>query len=195
MTAAPPSSFSPTIVASAIDQAYDDLVEQCLLEVVFEAHREHKLFNSVCQICLTKPGVDALGNDTGPTNEKFKCHNCGHSYPAGRNAAMASPSYIDSDFDEVVEKKNLAHSSYSSSPSGSKPSPTPRRPASSNGSPNVPTTRPSFAGKTRPAIAGKAPIGAFGKVPRKQLRALDSGDNPPASEATLVLVAQHSRGT
>ncbi|KAI8803831.1 hypothetical protein BJ742DRAFT_487402 [Cladochytrium replicatum] len=70
------------------------LIDECALEVIYEAHRESKLANSICQVCLKKcrgfvnqPGVDIFGQNSSQTNgEKYECNNCHEKYPAVRFA-------------------------------------------------------------------------------------------------------------
>ncbi|CAG8581208.1 5593_t:CDS:10 [Funneliformis caledonium] len=71
-----------------------ELLDECILDVAFEAHREAKLAASVCQLCksecrsfVTQPGLDIFGNhpqqDNSPT---FECVNCQRPFPSKRYA-------------------------------------------------------------------------------------------------------------
>ncbi|CAI2183690.1 6205_t:CDS:10 [Funneliformis geosporum] len=72
-----------------------ELLDECILDVAFEAHREAKLAASVCHLCksecrsfvVTQPGLDIFGNhpqqDNSPT---FECVNCQRPFPSKRYA-------------------------------------------------------------------------------------------------------------
>ncbi|CAB4486328.1 uncharacterized protein OCT59_022440 [Rhizophagus irregularis] len=71
-----------------------DLLDECILDVAFEAHRETKLAASVCQLCnsecrsfVTQPGLDIFGNRPQQNDSpKFECVNCKRPYPSKRYA-------------------------------------------------------------------------------------------------------------
>ncbi|RIB25217.1 hypothetical protein C2G38_2031248 [Gigaspora rosea] len=71
-----------------------DLLDECTLDVIFEAHREAKLSTSICQICNTEcrsfvvqPGLDIFGNHPQQNNSPtFECVNCQRPYPSKRYA-------------------------------------------------------------------------------------------------------------
>ncbi|RIA84933.1 hypothetical protein C1645_783008 [Glomus cerebriforme] len=71
-----------------------DLLDECILDVAFEAHREAKLAASVCQLCnsecrsfVTQPGLDIFGNRPQQNDSpKFECVNCKRPYPSKRYA-------------------------------------------------------------------------------------------------------------
>ncbi|CAG8556860.1 446_t:CDS:10 [Dentiscutata erythropus] len=71
-----------------------DLLDECTLDVIFEAHREAKLSGSICQICNTEcrsfvvqPGLDIFGNHPQQNNSPtFECVNCQRPYPSKRYA-------------------------------------------------------------------------------------------------------------
>ncbi|CAG8789235.1 22684_t:CDS:2, partial [Racocetra persica] len=71
-----------------------DLLDECTLDVIFEAHREAKLSSSICQICNTEcrsfvvqPGMDIFGNHPQLNNPPtFECVNCQRPYPSKRYA-------------------------------------------------------------------------------------------------------------
>ncbi|KAI9354518.1 hypothetical protein DFJ73DRAFT_826776 [Zopfochytrium polystomum] len=83
-------------ISPTVDLTFGDILEQCLLDVIFEAHREDKQVRSVCQICqtycrcyATKHGADIFGNpavQNSQTVEKLKCHQCNRAYPSNRYA-------------------------------------------------------------------------------------------------------------
>ncbi|KAL1915920.1 uncharacterized protein VTP21DRAFT_6308 [Calcarisporiella thermophila] len=72
----------------------NDLIDECTLSTLFEAHREMKLSNSLCQICRTrcrsyvqKIGVDIFGNSLQATNiPTYECVRCQKPYPSTRYA-------------------------------------------------------------------------------------------------------------
>ncbi|GBC04701.1 hypothetical protein RclHR1_05810013 [Rhizophagus clarus] len=71
-----------------------DLLDECILDVAFEAHREAKLSATVCQLCnsecrsfVTQPGLDIFGNRPQQNDSpKFECVNCKRPYPSKRYA-------------------------------------------------------------------------------------------------------------
>lgn len=59
-----------------------ELVDECVLDLIFETHREAKLRAALCQICNTKcrtyvsaPTLDIFGNNPTET-EQYPCENC-----------------------------------------------------------------------------------------------------------------------
>ncbi|RKO84235.1 hypothetical protein BDK51DRAFT_39622 [Blyttiomyces helicus] len=87
----------------------DGLIEECLLEAVFEEHRSYKLMTGVCQACKRRWGEGGLyggatmhmgGNGASNANrdifnqdpsftggEKFQCPSCKTDLPAARFAS------------------------------------------------------------------------------------------------------------
>ncbi|CAG8547437.1 1330_t:CDS:2 [Diversispora eburnea] len=81
-----------------------DLLDECTIDVIFEAHREAKLATSKCQLCnvdkesfdddkknkiyvVAQPGLDIFGNHPQPNNSPtFECVNCQRPYPSQRYA-------------------------------------------------------------------------------------------------------------
>ncbi|RHZ81188.1 hypothetical protein Glove_123g206 [Diversispora epigaea] len=71
-----------------------DLLDECTIDVIFEAHREAKLAASKCQLCnaecrsyVAQPGLDIFGNHPQPNNSPtFECVNCQRPYPSQRYA-------------------------------------------------------------------------------------------------------------
>ncbi|KAI8149449.1 hypothetical protein BJV82DRAFT_123915 [Fennellomyces sp. T-0311] len=61
-----------------------DLIDECIYDVLFEAHRDIKQSNSICQICQTRcrqyvsrPGCDVFGNSYAANNlPSYDCVNC-----------------------------------------------------------------------------------------------------------------------
>ncbi|CAG8532276.1 11885_t:CDS:10 [Rhizophagus irregularis] len=63
-----------------------DLLDECILDVAFEAHRETKLAASY-QRLVTQPGLDIFGNRPQQNDSpKFECVNCKRPYPSKRYA-------------------------------------------------------------------------------------------------------------
>ncbi|RGB39277.1 hypothetical protein C1646_754712 [Rhizophagus diaphanus] len=63
-----------------------DLLDECILDVAFEAHREAKLAASY-QRLVTQPGLDIFGNRPQQNDSpKFECVNCKRPYPSKRYA-------------------------------------------------------------------------------------------------------------
>ncbi|KAJ3229738.1 hypothetical protein HDU78_008870 [Chytriomyces hyalinus] len=91
----PVTSLNPPSLANVVDTVFESILEQCMYEVAYEAHREDKLSKSICQICLKKcrcyvikPAVDIYGNSPTPaTMEKLKCIKCSTLFPTNRYAA------------------------------------------------------------------------------------------------------------
>ncbi|KAI7879171.1 hypothetical protein K492DRAFT_238062 [Lichtheimia hyalospora FSU 10163] len=71
-----------------------ELIDECIYDVVFEAHRNIKQANSVCQICQTRcrsyvsrAGCDVFGNSYAANNlPSYECVNCHKMIAAGRYA-------------------------------------------------------------------------------------------------------------
>ncbi|CAB5372861.1 unnamed protein product [Rhizophagus irregularis] len=65
-----------------------DLLDECILDVAFEAHRETKLAASVCQLCNSEcRSFDIFGNRPQQNDSpKFECVNCKRPYPSKRYA-------------------------------------------------------------------------------------------------------------
>ncbi|KAL4215865.1 hypothetical protein AB4K20DRAFT_1876023 [Rhizopus microsporus] len=72
----------------------EDLINECIYNVVMDAHREIKKENSICQICQTKckhyvkkPGLDIWGKSYNASTLPFyECVNCQKSISATRYA-------------------------------------------------------------------------------------------------------------
>ncbi|PVU93281.1 hypothetical protein BB561_003365 [Smittium simulii] len=87
----PAAFYKVSLAEEIIDQTVEDLV----LEIVFNCHREAKQSISTCPLCLTKcrayvdlPGVDIFGQDSSAgTNDMIECVNCKREYPYSRYAA------------------------------------------------------------------------------------------------------------
>ncbi|TPX40807.1 hypothetical protein SeMB42_g05862 [Synchytrium endobioticum] len=65
---------------------FDNMVEEVMMEVIFESHREAKLATSICQICLQQcrcfvqaPNKDVFGQElqTKSSNDQTSCPKCG----------------------------------------------------------------------------------------------------------------------
>ncbi|KAI9320716.1 hypothetical protein BX666DRAFT_1225752 [Dichotomocladium elegans] len=71
-----------------------DLIDECIYDVLFEAHRDIKQAKSICQICQTRcrayvsrPGCDIYGNSYQANNlPAYECVNCHKMIAAGRYA-------------------------------------------------------------------------------------------------------------
>ncbi|KAI8621111.1 hypothetical protein BC830DRAFT_1095878 [Chytriomyces sp. MP71] len=82
-------------LSTVSDAVFENILEQCIYELVYEAHREDKQASSACQICLkkcrcyvVKPSLDIFGNAPTPaTLEKLKCIKCSTLFPTNRYAA------------------------------------------------------------------------------------------------------------
>ncbi|KAJ3394653.1 SAGA-associated factor [Lobulomyces angularis] len=117
------------------NQILDSLINDAILELVFEVHRHFKNEKSVCQICKTrchcfvqKGGVDIFGNNSTQTQgERLECPNCSNLFPSvryaphmekcmglGRNASRnkrsnnnSSPYSVDSEGDDQSNIKKV----------------------------------------------------------------------------------------
>ncbi|KAI9489689.1 hypothetical protein BDB00DRAFT_842031 [Zychaea mexicana] len=71
-----------------------ELIDDCIYDVLFEAHRDIKQANSICQICQTRcrqyvsrPGCDVFGNTYAANNlPAYECVNCHKMIAAVRYA-------------------------------------------------------------------------------------------------------------
>ncbi|KAG0068165.1 SAGA-associated factor [Linnemannia elongata] len=81
-------------LASLSFEILGDLLDEIVLDVVSEAHREVKNMRTVCPICKTKcrnyvvrAGQDIFGQNPQPSNSQtFDCVHCQRSFPAQRYA-------------------------------------------------------------------------------------------------------------
>ncbi|KAF9146003.1 Ataxin-7-like protein 3 [Linnemannia schmuckeri] len=81
-------------LASLSFEILGDLLDEIVLDVVSEAHREVKNMRTVCPICKTKcrnyvvrSGQDIFGQNPQPSNSQtFDCVHCQRSFPAQRYA-------------------------------------------------------------------------------------------------------------
>ncbi|KAI7898314.1 uncharacterized protein BX663DRAFT_525396 [Cokeromyces recurvatus] len=68
----------------------EDLIDECIYDVLFDVHRDIKKQNSICQICQTKfrkPGFDIWGNSYTLNNlPSYECVNCQKMIAASRYA-------------------------------------------------------------------------------------------------------------
>ncbi|KAJ3290196.1 hypothetical protein HDU76_007429 [Blyttiomyces sp. JEL0837] len=142
------SAISPAALTAAIDNIYDLALEQCIMDVIFEVHREEKMSRTTCQICHSRTAA------------------------ALQDRNSSSPLLNDSDDDVVVEKKSNDPPPHYESLTPSKASlASSARPSSS---PNVgaePSWSPNGSDKSAKVhpvrTAGKTAIASYGKVPRK----------------------------
>ncbi|KAJ3035901.1 Ataxin-7-like protein 3 [Rhizophlyctis rosea] len=66
------------------DAVFDDIVYECMMEIIYETHREDKLERQICQVCRHQcrafgraPGLDIYGQNPANTNgEKYECEKC-----------------------------------------------------------------------------------------------------------------------
>ncbi|KAI9256512.1 hypothetical protein BDA99DRAFT_140148 [Phascolomyces articulosus] len=71
-----------------------DLIDECIYDVLFDAHRDIKQGNNICQICQTKcrqyvsrPGCDVYGNTYAANNlPSYECVSCHKMIAAVRYA-------------------------------------------------------------------------------------------------------------
>ncbi|KAG0166669.1 hypothetical protein DFQ28_009911 [Apophysomyces sp. BC1034] len=71
-----------------------DLIDECIQDVLFEAHRDIKQSNAICQICQTRcrsyvaqPGFDIFGSSYNVGNlPSYDCVNCHKTIAASRYA-------------------------------------------------------------------------------------------------------------
>ncbi|KAI8973373.1 hypothetical protein BDF20DRAFT_989364 [Mycotypha africana] len=72
----------------------EDLIDECIYDVLFDVHKDIKKQNSICQICqskcrcyVRKPGVDIWGNSYTVQNlPTYECVNCKKSIASSRYA-------------------------------------------------------------------------------------------------------------
>ncbi|KAJ3218194.1 hypothetical protein HDU67_006456 [Dinochytrium kinnereticum] len=55
-----------TAQTTSTDLVYDDIIEHCLYEVVFETHREDRLYKAPCQICQTRAAAMSTERNSSP---------------------------------------------------------------------------------------------------------------------------------
>ncbi|KAF8945167.1 SAGA-associated factor [Haplosporangium gracile] len=85
---------SAASLASLSFEILGDLLDEIVLDVVSEVHREVKIMRTVCPICKTKcrnyvvrSGQDIFGQNPQPSNSQtFDCVHCQRSFPAQRYA-------------------------------------------------------------------------------------------------------------
>ncbi|KAI9482812.1 MAG: hypothetical protein EXX96DRAFT_555681 [Benjaminiella poitrasii] len=85
-----PSSSRAAVAFSLLE----DLIDECIYDVLFDVHRDIKKENSTCQICQTKckhyvrkPGFDIWGNNyTVNSLPSYECVNCQKMIAASRYA-------------------------------------------------------------------------------------------------------------
>ncbi|KAF9134390.1 hypothetical protein BGX30_011953 [Mortierella sp. GBA39] len=88
-----PDSAAASLAGLAFE-ILGDLLDEIVLDVVSEAHREVKNMRTVCPICKTKcrnyvvrAGQDIFGQNPQPSNSQtFDCVHCQRSFPAQRYA-------------------------------------------------------------------------------------------------------------
>ncbi|KAF9278840.1 hypothetical protein BGZ68_008328, partial [Mortierella alpina] len=81
-------------LASLSFEILGELLDELILDVAVEAHRDVKNMRSNCPICKTKcrsyvvrPGVDIFGQNPQPNNtHQYECVHCQRSFPAQRYA-------------------------------------------------------------------------------------------------------------
>ncbi|KAJ3272785.1 hypothetical protein HK104_004402 [Borealophlyctis nickersoniae] len=54
---------------------FEDILDECAIEAVFESHREEK---------ARDPGIDIFGTTSSQNSEKYECENCHSMYPTLR---------------------------------------------------------------------------------------------------------------
>ncbi|KAK3843481.1 MAG: hypothetical protein J3R72DRAFT_111070 [Linnemannia gamsii] len=87
------SESNATSLASLSFEILGDLLDEIVLDVVSEAHRDVKNMRTVCPICKTKcrnyvvrAGQDIFGQNPQPNSQSFECVHCQRSFPAQRYA-------------------------------------------------------------------------------------------------------------
>ncbi|ORY94132.1 hypothetical protein BCR43DRAFT_565563 [Syncephalastrum racemosum] len=91
---APKSSKEGPTKVSVAFELLSDLIDECIYDVLTDAHRDSKRGTQICQICQTKcrgyvkrPGADIFGNSYAANNlPSYECVNCRKSIAASRYA-------------------------------------------------------------------------------------------------------------
>lgn len=88
----PENTSKGTSKAAVAYSILGELVDECVLDLIFETHREAKMNAAICQICHTKcrdfvsaPALDIFGNIPTET-EQYPCENCGSMQTSSRYA-------------------------------------------------------------------------------------------------------------
>ncbi|KAF9133326.1 SAGA-associated factor [Mortierella sp. 14UC] len=87
------SESNAASLASLSFEILGDLLDEIVLDVVSEAHKDVKNMRTVCPICKTKcrnyvvrAGQDIFGQNPQPNSQTFECVHCQRSFPAQRYA-------------------------------------------------------------------------------------------------------------
>ncbi|KAJ2894913.1 Ataxin-7-like protein 3 [Coemansia aciculifera] len=100
-------------------ELFAEMIDDMMMDVVFETHLEAKQCESTCSVCNTRCQSDANvvqsdvvaadGSSPGMAAEMFECPNCQRPYPAARFAshmdnAVSTPSYPGPNYESSSEQ-------------------------------------------------------------------------------------------